>query len=58
MKQLKLAAVALMALSVAMVSCTEKETTATVAEISTETPALNIRYINVDTVLANYTLAQ
>lgn len=58
MKQLKLAAVALMALSVAMVSCTEKETTAPVAEISAETPALNIRYINVDTVLANYTLAQ
>ena len=58
MKQLKLAAVALMAMSMAMVSCTEKETTSPVAEISAETPALNIRYINVDTVLANYTLAK
>lgn len=58
MKQLKLAAVALMAMSVAMVSCTEKESTTPAAEITAETPALNIRYINVDTVLANYTLAK
>lgn len=58
MKKLKLAALAMLAMSMAMVSCSDKESTTPSAEISAETPALNVRYINVDTVLANYTLAK
>ena len=58
MKKLQIAAVALMAMSMSLVSCSDKENATPTAELSAETPALNIRYINVDTVLANYTLAK
>ena len=58
MKKLQIAAVALMAMSMSLVSCSDNENATPTAELSAETPALNIRYINVDTVLANYTLAK
>ena len=58
MKKLQIAAVALMDMSMSLVSCSDKENATPTAELSAETPALNIRYINVDTVLANYTLAK
>ena len=58
MKKLQIAAVALMAMSMSLVSCSDKENATPTAELSAETPAFNIRYINVDTVLANYTLAK
>lgn len=62
MRKIKFAVAALAVSCFAFASCSDKEVTpaeaGTDVEISTEVPALNVRYINVDSVLKNYTLAE
>ncbi len=63
MKTLKLAVAALLAIcSVGVVGCSKEaetaQTTTVVAEADAAQPALNIRYVNIDSVLKSYTLAQ